>query len=160
MSLIAQSSPLPSPLPSPPLGWILIVCGVTLLLSFFLVLALLLRHARQQRHLLHLERMRSIEAGYPLQTTDPAEQQTRYLHNAFWIAFWMGFGVPAAAFSAAAATTQEIDEPLGLGIAIWISAAAASVAAVICATILMAAPRITRGSQAAPVPKPSMASTG
>ncbi|MCH5373643.1 MAG: hypothetical protein JJ992_06675 [Planctomycetes bacterium] len=80
------------------------------------------------------------------------------MHNAFWISFWMVFMVPGGAFSAAATATERGVEHVGVMLAIWISAAAASVASVICATVLMVHSRsgrfgVVAGGTAKPMPK-------
>ena len=48
----------------------------------------------------------------------------------------MVFGVPSSAFSAAAAATGK-SQHAGYLLAIWIGASAASIAAVVCAAVLM-----------------------
>jgi hypothetical protein len=84
-----------------------------------------------------------IDAGYPLEEAESTKRRQQYMHNAFWISFWMVFLVPSAAFSAAATATDR-RELAGYIIAIWVSASAASVAAVICAAILMICSRCSR----------------
>ena len=111
------------------------------------IVVLSLRHARAKRELLHAERIRAIEAGLPWESpplspaTKPESAQppgAKFMHNAFWISFWIVSGVPGAAFSAASAATKEFHaDQLAIGIAAWSAAAVASVAAVVCATTLM-----------------------
>lgn len=120
-------------------NWLVVVIVVVpaAFLFLFTLMTILLRHLRANRALLHAERMRSIEAGLPLDVSDQTKLQAKYMHNAFWISLWLGFAVPASAFSAAAAATRTADKSLGLVLAVWICAAVAAVAAVVCATVLM-----------------------
>jgi Ca2+/Na+ antiporter len=117
------------------------VVGVALLLVFVLFMVLLFRHLRSSRQLTHTERMRSLEAGFPLQAPPPPEEtettQAKLMHNAFWISFWIVVSVPAAALSAASAGTKTVNENIALSIVVWIGAAVVSVAAVVCATVLI-----------------------
>ncbi|WP_425616759.1 hypothetical protein NA78x_000414 [Anatilimnocola sp. NA78] len=112
-----------------------IAVGATLicLVGFLL---LLFRQIRVSRQLLHTERIRSLEAGIPIEPAEGARMQAKFLHNAFWISFWLVFGVPSAAFSAASTATPS-SKTLALSIVIWVAATVASTAAVICAIILM-----------------------
>lgn len=114
------------------------VCGLTILL-----IVLLLRHWRFTREKLHAERLKMIEAGYPLEEAESTKRRQQYMHNAFWISFWMVALVPSAAFSAAATATDR-RELAGYIIAIWIGASVASVAAVVCAAVLMICSRCSR----------------
>ena len=133
-SFTCQSEQLPSRLSS--CGWIV---GALLIL----VIVLSLRHLRFTREKLHAERLKMIDAGYPLEEAESTKRRQQYMHNAFWISFWMVFLVPSAAFSAAAAATDR-GELAGYLIAIWIGASAASVAAVVCAAVLMICSRCSR----------------
>ncbi len=101
-----------------------------------LIIVLALRHLRFTREKVHDERLLMIEKGYRLEEPASTKQQNKYMHNAFWISFWMVFLVPSAAFSAAASTTDRV-EHLGYLLAIWIGASVASVAAVVSAAVLM-----------------------
>src|SRR5439155_23675908 len=89
------------------------------------------------RKLLHAERMRAIETGHPLDMLDPGAQQAKYMHNAFWISFWLGFGVPAAAFGSAFESSSHLSGSHILGVVAWSGAALASIVAVACSTALM-----------------------
>ncbi len=109
----------------------------------FLFTVLLLRHLRFTREKLHAERLKMIDAGYPLEEPESTKRPQQFMHNAFWISFWMVALVPSAAFSAAAGATDR-RELAGYLIAIWIGASVASVAAVVCATILMIYSRCSR----------------
>ena len=98
------------------------------------ILALSFRYARANRELLHAERIRAIDAGFPWEEPESAQAGAKFMHNSFWIVV----GVPGAAFSAASAATKQFHvEQLAIGIAAWSAAAVASVAAVVCATTLM-----------------------
>ena len=77
-----------------------------------------------------------IDTGYPLEEPASTKRQQTYMHNAYWISFWMVFAVPSSAFSAAAAATAR-GQHGGFLLTIWLGAAAASIAAVVCATVVM-----------------------
>ncbi len=113
---------------------LLIPIIVCILVAGFLVLVL--RHLRFNRETLHAERLKMIEAGYPLEEPESTKRQQKFMHNAFWISFWMVFAVPSSAFSAATAATAQ-SENTGFIVAIWTGAAAASIAAVVSAAVLM-----------------------
>ena len=117
-----------------PLIALVVAAAVSALLVLFIVL--LLRHLRFTREKLHAERLKMIEAGYPLEEAEATKRRQQYMHNAFWISFWMVALVPSAAYSAAATATDR-GELAGYMLAIWIGASAASVAAVVCAAVLM-----------------------
>ncbi len=138
MLFLAQSDP-----SSMNVNWtwpvIAILIASGLLLAFGLFFGLLFRNLRASRQLLHAERMRSLEAGFPLYPPESPEDtkvHSKFLHNAFWISFWLVFGVPSAALSAASAATKT-DASLALSIVIWVAAAVVCVAAVVCAAVLM-----------------------
>lgn len=116
-------------------GWIVgfvALCGGGVFL--FVVTLLGFRQARIGRQLQHEERMKAIEAGQPL---DPVDLSSKFMHNTFWIAFWIVFGVPGAGFYAVSTAMQTANLSLAVSIVAWLSAAAASIAAVVCATVLM-----------------------
>jgi NADH:ubiquinone oxidoreductase subunit 3 (subunit A) len=118
-------------------AWVAILSVAVVMLFVGVVsLVMLVRHVRSSRQLLHAERMRSLEAGFPLEAPEEAKLQSKFLHNAFWISFWMVFTVPTAALSAASASTQA-NATLALSIVIWIVAGAVGIAAVVCAAVLM-----------------------
>ncbi len=116
-------------------AWIAIVA----ILGACAIVVLSLRYARANRELLHAERMNAIEAGLPWQepesVSESAQPGAKFMHNAFWISFWVVVTVPGAAFSAASAVTTDFH--IAIGIAAWGAAALASVAAVVCVTTLM-----------------------
>jgi hypothetical protein len=127
-----------------------------------IVLWSVMRHLRRSRELLHTERLRALEVGQSPGFSDPEEGQKRYAHNIFWIAFWVGAGVPMAAASAAASVTnQEKVSQFGLMLAMWISVAVISVASVICATVLMVKARsaASHGEKTGPRPPAGTAAT-
>lgn len=124
-----------------PLIALVIALAVGALLVVSIVL--LLRHLRFTREKLHDERLKMIEAGYPLEEAESTKRRQQYMHNAFWISFWMVALVPSAAFSAAATATDR-RELAGYIVAIWIGASVASVAAVVCAAVLMICSRCSR----------------
>lgn len=108
------------------------------ILSACPIVALSLRHARSNRELLHAERMRAIEAGIPWQEPEAESDKpgAKFMHNAFWISFWLVVSVPGAAFSGASAATNEVDQS-AISIIAWIAAALVSIAAVVGAATLM-----------------------
>jgi len=100
------------------------------------VLVIVFRFVWFSREKRHEERLKMIEAGYPLEEPGATQQQHKYMHNAFWISFWLAFPVPAAAFWSAASATDRVENSAYL-IVIWIGASLASIASVICAAVLM-----------------------
>jgi hypothetical protein len=139
--------------------------GLTVVGFFLLGLILLgtvMRHLRRSRELLHTERLKALEVGQSPGFSDPEEEQKRYTHNVFWIAFWVGAGVPMASASAAASVmNQEKVSQLGLVLGMWISVAVISVASVICATVLMVKARsvASHGEKTGPRPPAGTAAT-
>jgi len=123
--------------------WIAILVPAVLCALLILFVVLLIRHLRFTREKFDAVRLKMIEGGYPLEEAESTKRRQQYMHNAFWISFWMIFLVPSAAFSAAATATDQ-RELAGYLIAIWIGAAAASVAAVVCAAVLMICSRCSR----------------
>jgi hypothetical protein len=111
--------------------------GAATLLILLVVTGVLVWSFYFHRQLLHVERMRAIETGHPLDTTDPGAQQAKYMHNAFWISFWLGFGVPAAAFGSAYEACGQLGKSFLLAATVWAGAALASAVSVMCATALM-----------------------
>lgn len=135
---------------------IAIVASVALFVFVLAIIVLALRHQRFARDRLHAERMKMIEAGYPLEEPESTQRRQKYMHNAFWISFWMVFLVPSAAFSAAASVTDRLGQS-GYLVAIWVGASLASVAAVVCAAVLMVSSRKSGESEEGsklPVKKP------
>lgn len=108
------------------------------ILSACPIVALSLRHARTNRELLHAERMRAIEAGMPWQDSEAESDKpgAKFMHNAFWISFWLVVSVPGAAFSGVSSGTKYVDQP-AIAIIAWIAAALVSIAAVAGAATLM-----------------------
>jgi hypothetical protein len=79
-----------------------IAVGGVLFLALGILFWAVMRHSRRNRELLHTERMRALELGQPASFSEPDKLQEKYAHNAFWIAFWIGAGVPMVAAGAAA----------------------------------------------------------
>lgn len=129
----------------------MIAVGVSLLLVVAAFLVLLFRHLHSVRQLAHLERMRSLEAGFPLEASDDAKMRAKFMHNAFWISFWLVVSVPGAAMSAASAGTAKVNGNVTLLAVIWSGAALASIAAVAGATVLMLNTRPRRSEEDANV---------
>jgi ABC-type glycerol-3-phosphate transport system permease component len=120
-------------------SWLVVVVVVvpaSLLFVFMLVL-MLLRHLRAERKLMHIEQMRAIESGQPLDKYNQAMLEAKQIHNVDRISFALAFGVPVAALSAATLATWIVDKNLGMVLAIWISTALSIIAAVVCAIILV-----------------------
>jgi hypothetical protein len=119
-----------------------IAVGGVLLVALGILIWAVMRHSRRNRELLHTERMRALELGQPASFSEPDKLQEKYAHNAFWIAFWVGAGVPMVAAGAAAQVmTQANVHELGLTLAIWGGVAVISIASVVCATVLMVSAR-------------------
>src|ERR1700730_11994159 len=118
------------------------VAGGVLLVCLGMLVWMLMRHSRKNRELLHKERMKALELGQPAGFSEPDKLQANYAHNAFWIAFWIGAGLPAAvAWAAAYVMIQPHLQELGIVIAMWSSVAVVSIASVVCATVLMVSAR-------------------
>jgi hypothetical protein len=136
-----------------------VAVGGVLLLAIGILFWALFRHSRRNRELLHTERMKALELGQPASFSEPDKLQEKYAHNAFWIAFWVGAGVPMVAAGAAAQVmTQANVHELGLTLAIWGGVAVISIASVICATVLMVSARHMPISVERTAPRSSAAS--
>jgi hypothetical protein len=126
--------------------WVFIIAITAIALLFVGFLFWLIgRQVARSRELSHLERMKALELGQPAESSssEAATCQDKYQHNAFWICFWIGAGVPIAAASAASSVMiQTRLQDFGIIVAIWISVAVISVASVVCATILMISSRL------------------
>ncbi len=118
---------------------ILVIAIVAIALLFIGILSWLgIRHAAKSRDLEHVERIKALELG---RATGPSAAD-KYLHNIFWISFWIGAGVPIAATSAASTVmVQTRIQDFGIILSIWICVAVTSVASVACATVLMISSR-------------------
>jgi hypothetical protein len=105
------------------------------------VLWMIVRNGLREREMEHLERLKALEVGMPLPGDGPWWTPNK-------LAAGIGVGVPFIAFLAAFLTTLgyrgEHD------IAIWVSAAAVSVASVISGTVLA----VQMPRAAAPQPRP------
>lgn len=117
--------------------WVTIGMIVSVGVAVFIltVIGLCMFYYRRERQLVHIERMRAIEMGQPLKTPDADKATATHMHNSFWIAFWLGFGVPCAVFWAAATAAKS--EQLAVNIIIWIGASLASIVGVISALVLI-----------------------
>lgn len=152
--LLAQST---APDAATGMNWIwlatLLLAGAALLGGFVLLMVLLFRHLHASRQFLHTERMRSLEAGIPLEAPEEMKAQAKFMHNAFWISFWLVFSVPGAALSAASVATKSVNGSIAVSIVIWIGATLVSVAAVVCATVLMIYTRSRKSDNCDGLPK-------
>ena len=123
--------------------WILILIiltGAAFFTSF--LFWLIFRQMRKSRELLHLERMKSLEMGRSIGPSEAEKCQSKYLHNVFWICFWIGAVVPIAATSAASSVMiQTKVQEFGIVLAVWICVAVISIASVVCGTALMISSR-------------------
>jgi hypothetical protein len=123
--------------------WFPIIAIVAIALLFIGVLAWLgIRQAAKSRDLEHLQRMKALELGRPTGPSETEKCQNKYLHNIFWIAFWIGAGVPIAAASGASSVMIQTHlQDFGIILAMWICVAVISVASVVCAAVLMISTR-------------------
>jgi hypothetical protein len=115
--------------------------GIAILLLVVFFLVLLFRHLTSVRQLTHAERVKTLDAGFPLEPAEELKAHGKYMHNAFWISFWMVFSVPAAALSAASTASAKVNESTVLMAIIWTGGATASIAAIAGATVLMLSTR-------------------
>lgn len=96
----------------------------------------------KSREFSHVERMKALELGQPIGPSEAEKAQNKYLHNAFWVCFWIGVGVPISASSAASTVMIQTHlQDFGIILAIWICVAVISVASVAFATTLMISSR-------------------
>jgi hypothetical protein len=70
------------------------------------IIVLVQRQQRFSREKQHTERLKMIEAGFPFEVPDSTQRRQKYMHNAFWISFWMVFLVPGSR------TLRRVDEPI------------------------------------------------
>lgn len=114
------------------------IIGLVLIVGMPIVLGI--RSENRKREMEHLERMRSIEMGLPIHG-DAAKWTPAKM------AMMMGVGVPIGVFGIAwlAASSSETTAPF-----IWPSAAAVSVASVICSTVLAARTPVSSPAPATP----------
>jgi formate hydrogenlyase subunit 3/multisubunit Na+/H+ antiporter MnhD subunit len=132
--------------PSPEAGfptWIIVIAGIAVALMFVgFLFWLIIRQVAKSRELSHLERMKALELGQAIGPSEAEKCQSKYLHNVFWICFWLGAGVPIAATSAASSVMIQTNlHEYSVIVAIWICVAVISVASVVCAAILMISSR-------------------
>lgn len=130
----------PPPAAAFPTGPFAIAIVTISLLFAGVALWIIVKQAAKSRELTHLERMKVLETGQPIGPSEAEKCQARYLHNVFWICFWVGAGVPIAAASAASTVMIQTNlHEFGILLAIWICVAVIAVASVVCATALMIA---------------------
>jgi hypothetical protein len=134
---------LPPPIEAEFQTWVFIITIVAIaLLLIGYLFRLLSKQVAKSREFSHLERMKALELGQPAGPSEAEKCQNKYLHNAFWISFWVGAGVPIAATSAASAIMIETHlQEFRIILSIWICVAVISVASVACATSLMISSR-------------------
>jgi mannitol-specific phosphotransferase system IIBC component len=129
--------------------WLPVIIIAAIVSLFIGVLTwLVIRQIAKSRDLRHLERMKALELGRAIGPSEAEKTQAKYLHNIFWISFWIGAGVPMAASSAAGSVMIQTQlQDFGIIRTMWICVAVISVASVICATVLMKSSRrwSTRG---------------
>ncbi len=135
MNLFAEIE-LPAQMPM----WVVVISIVAVSLLFAAYFFwLVFSHAAKNRQFSHLERMKALEVGKPIEEAEPEGRSNKYLHNAFWIAFWIGAAVPISAMSAASSIMiQGQVKEFSLVLAIWICVAVISAFGVVSATALMA----------------------
>ena len=119
-----------------PIPLIAILVPTAFLAFIIAIIVLVQRHQRFNREKQHTERLKMIEAGFPYEVPESTQRRQKYMHNAFWISFWMVFLVPSAAFSAATSSTESLQQTWYL-VPVWIGASLASIAAVVSAAVLM-----------------------
>lgn len=134
-----ESTHVPGELPTS-LMVVAIVAGGLLFLGFLSWLGV--RQAARSRELSHLEHMKSLELGKSIGPSESEKRQAKYVHNVFWICFWIGAAVPIAVTSSASAVEMHSSiHEFRIILGIWICVAVISVASVICATVLMSSGR-------------------
>ena len=113
-----------------------------------IALFIVMKYVRRSRELLHAERLKSIDAGLPWQNPGIGAIENKFMHNAFWISLWMvAIGCGASFSSVSAAMSEPTFEDTRIATVAWCCAALASIAAVICATLLMLKSRTRRRDQ-------------
>lgn len=149
--LLAQAA---APAVSTNFGWLVFasVGGLILVAMVILVLILSFGYARRSREMAHSERLKAFECGQALE--EPNSPRAKFVHNAFWISFWLVALVPYAAFSAAASATVGDEHSVAFAIAVWICASLAALGAVAGAVVLMLAARSEQSAIAFTVGKP------
>ena len=126
------------------IGGIFIVIAVLTIILLFagFVLSLISKQAAKSREFRHQERMKALEMGQAIGPSETEKAQTKYLHNVFWICFWIGAAVPIATTSAASGVMMQQNlQGIGIILVIWLCVAAICISSVICATVLMVSSR-------------------
>jgi hypothetical protein len=71
--------------------WIFVITIVAMALLFVgFFFWLISRQVAKSREFSHLERMKALELGQPSGPSVAEKLQNKYLHNIFWICFWLG----------------------------------------------------------------------
>jgi len=133
----------PPPLADVPI-WVVVVASaaIALLLFFCFLFWLIFRQVAKSREMTHLERMKALEVGQPIGPSEAEIGQAKYLHNIFWISFWIGAVIPVAATSAVSSVMVQVGlHDFSIILAMWICVAIISVASVVCATVAMISSR-------------------
>lgn len=123
--------------------WIFIIAIIAIASLFVgFLFWLIIKQVAKSRDFEHLERMKALELGRVTGPSQAEKCRDKYLHNIFWIAFWIGAGVPIAATSAASSVVIQTNlQEFSVILAIWICVAVISVASVVCGTTLMISSR-------------------
>ena len=124
--------------------WVFIVASASIALLLFAIFLfwLIFRQVAKSREMAHLERMKALEVGQPIGPSEAEKCQAKYLHNIFWISFWIGAVVPVAATSAVGSVMVQVGlHDFAIILAMWICVAIISVASVICGTTAMISSR-------------------
>ena len=124
--------------------WVFIVASAAIAFLLFAVFLfwLIFRQVAKSREMTHLERMKALEVGQPIGPSEAEKCQAKYLHNIFWISFWIGAVVPVAATSAVSSVMVQVGlHDFAIILTMWICVAIISVASVICATVAMISSR-------------------
>lgn len=124
-------------LASIPVVLLVLLAAIVLVAVACIPLWMILRHLRLVCENAHAERMKAMDAGCPLADLAPPQEQIRFMVHAFWIAFWIGAVFPAIAVCAAAWATRSGEIRLGFVLTVWCCVAAASLAGVVCGTVIL-----------------------
>lgn len=119
----------------------LVVGSVIVLLSLAVgcvVLWLISRSFRHSRQLLHAERMKSLERDGTWGDPNQNGPLKSYVTGSFWLSFWLVLFGCVAPFAAIALVGGFRDsQSVATPIVAWSAASAASIAAAVCATVIM-----------------------
>lgn len=115
-------------------------CLVVLLLMAVgcVVLWLVSRSFRYSRQLLHAERMKSLERDGTWGDPNQNGPVKSYVTGSFWLSFWLVlFGCVTPFFAIAMVGGFRDSQAIATPIVAWSAASAASIAAAVCATVIM-----------------------